>query len=320
MQPILFKKQLFEKIWGGRNFKEILNIPLPDSLFYGESWEISGEKTHVSVAATGIFKEKNINELIHEYGDRILGRGLTKKFNCSFPLLVKFLDINDKLSIQVHPDNKYAKKNENSFGKHESWYVIHASEDAEMILGLKKNIKKTAIIEKLKSEPLDEIFNIVKIKVGDFVNITPGTVHATFKGSIMVYEVQQTSDATYRLYDYDRVYNGKKRELHLDRAIDVIRENSRTEIININPQKKEKNCEIISLTKNRFYKIDKLVIDGTHSEKPYKYFKILSAVSGEGKIIHSGENYELKAGMTYLIPANLKFDVSGRLEILESYI
>ena len=137
MYPLKFKKNLVKKIWGGRKFKEILNMELPDDELYGESWEVSSHKGGLSYVENGEFQGKSLIELIEKYGKDILGEEITDKFKGKFPLLIKYLDINDRLSVQVHPSDEYALRVEGEFGKSESWYIMEASDDATLILGIK---------------------------------------------------------------------------------------------------------------------------------------------------------------------------------------
>ena len=223
MYPIRFKKCFIDKIWGGRAFETNFGILLPPKRKIGELWEISSHKNGMSIVENGIYKDITLEFLIEKYGTELLGRDIIKRFSGKFPLLIKYLDINDKLSVQVHPDDEYALKNEGEFGKNECWYIIEASKDAKLILGLKKNMTKESFLEKSKNKDFKNMFNEVKVKKGDFINITPGVVHASLEGKILLCEIQQNSDITYRIYDFDRLENGVLRSLQLDKAADVIR-------------------------------------------------------------------------------------------------
>lgn len=315
MYPFKFKKYFVEKVWGGHSFKNKLNFPINTDLNYGESWEISSHPSAISIIDNGKYKNMKLTELLNEFSEEILGIEVSQKYNKTFPLLIKYLDINDKLSVQVHPDDDYALKVENEFGKSEAWYVMDATHDAKLILGLDSNISKDKFIEKIKKKDFNNMFNIVKIKKGDLINISPGIVHGTLEGSILLCEVQQNSDTTYRIYDFDREINGQKRELHLDKAIDVINFSTTPQIIHTN--EKDNNG---SLLNTEYFSISKLIIDGSFEDGLYKNFRIYSILNGEGDLICDNISYPLLKGDSYLIPANKNIIIKGKLEILKSYI
>ena len=157
MYPLKFKKHLVKKIWGGRRFETDLNISLPDVSNYGESWEVSSHKNGVSYIENGIFANRSLVEVIAEYRESILGKEIIERFKGEFPLLIKYLDINDKLSVQVHPSDEYALKVEKGFGKSECWYVMEASEDATLILGVKEGITKEIFKDKVEKREFENL-------------------------------------------------------------------------------------------------------------------------------------------------------------------
>ena len=244
-----------------------------------------------------------------------MGEGVTERFN-EFPILIKFLDIHDKLSVQVHPSDEYALKKEQSFGKAEAWYVMEASPDAELILGVKDGITKEKLQMKIKNNDFDNLFNIVKVKKGDFINIEPGTVHASLNGSILIYEIQQNSDTTYRIYDFDRISNGKKRELHLKNAIEVIDNTKKVIIKNTEKIKKEE----IELIDNKYFNLKKINCNQKYIDENDSIFRIYSAIEGEGVIVYNNYEVEFKKGDTYFIPAKLKIKIIGKLELLKGSV
>lgn len=322
MYPLKFKKKLVKKVWGGRKFKEVLNMELPDNDLYGESWEVSSHKGGLSYVDNGEFQGKSLIELIEKYGKDILGEEIIEKFKGKFPLLIKYLDINDRLSVQVHPSDEYALKVEGEFGKSESWYIMEASNDATLILGIKDGITKEIFRKKVELKEFDGLFNTVKVKKGDFINLCPGVVHATMEGSILICEVQQNSDTTYRIYDFDRLVDGKLRELHIDKALDVIdfegnveitTDKSRQRILLVGAEKEE-------LIRGKYFNIDKYLIDGEFKDEINRNFKIYSVLDGKGKIIYGGKEYTAEKGDTYFIPAGLEVEIIGKLEILKSFM
>ncbi|AVQ31437.1 type I phosphomannose isomerase catalytic subunit [Fusobacterium varium] len=322
MYPLKFKKNLVKKVWGGRKFKEVLNMELPDNDLYGESWEVSSHKGGLSYVDNGDFQGKSLIELIEKYGKDILGEEIAEKFKGKFPLLIKYLDINDRLSVQVHPSDEYALRVEGEFGKSESWYIMEASDDATLILGIKDGITKEIFKERVEAKEFDGLFNTVKVKKGDFINLCPGVVHATMEGSILICEVQQNSDTTYRIYDFDRLVDGKLRELHIDKALDVIDFEGDVEITTDAGRKKIllAGAEKEELIRGEYFNIDKYLVDGEFKDEINRNFKVYSISDGEGKIIYNEKEYHAEKGDTYFIPAGLELKIIGKLEILKSFI
>ena len=322
MYPLKFKKNLVQKVWGGRKFKEVLNMELPDNDLYGESWEVSSHKGGLSYVDNGDFQGKSLIELIEKYGKDILGEEIAEKFKGKFPLLIKYLDINDRLSVQVHPSDEYALRVEGEFGKSESWYIMEASDDATLILGIKDGITKEIFKERVEAKEFDGLFNTVKVKKGDFINLCPGVVHATMEGSILICEVQQNSDTTYRIYDFDRLVDGKLRELHIDKALDVIDFEGDVEITTAKSRKKIllAGAEKEELIRGEYFNIDKYLVDGEFKDEINRNFKVYSILDGEGKIIYNEKEYHAEKGDTYFIPAGLELKIIGKLEILKSFI
>lgn len=322
MYPLKFKKTLVKKVWGGRKFNSILDMELPDESLYGESWEVSSHKGGLSYIENGEYAGCSLVDIINKNKEEMLGEEIVKRFKGEFPLLIKYLDINDRLSVQVHPSDDYALRVEREFGKSECWYVMEASEDATLILGVKDGVTKDIFKKKVESKDFSDLFNTIKVKKGDFINLLPGVVHATLKGSILICEVQQNSDTTYRIYDFDRLVDGKLRELHLDKALDVIDFEGKVQIstsenrqkISLVGAKKEE------LVRGEYFNVDKYLIDGIFENETNSNFKILSILDGVGEIICNNISYSIKKGDTYFIPAGLKTILKGKVEILKSYL
>ena len=314
-----FEKILIEKIWGGRALEQNLNIKLEKDIKIGESWEAAANRNGDSVVANGILAGKKLSEITREYKERVLGKEVYEKFGGLFPVMAKYLDINDKLSVQVHPDDEYAMKAEGEFGKTEAWYIINADENAKIILGLKDGTTKEEFIEKSKSGDFS-FLNEVSIKSGDLIFIKPGTVHATVEGSVLIYEIQQNSDTTYRIYDFDRLENGKKRELHLEKAVEVIDFNGKAVPENSFTTYKKEGAVIEILVECSYFTTEKIELDGIYNDGYYKNFRIFSCFEGEIEV-KSGEQTELiKSGETVLIPAELEVSFEGNGKLFKSYI
>ena len=320
--PLKFKKHFVEKVWGGEAFNSVLDMELPSDDKYGESWEVSSHKNGMSFVENGEYRGKSLRELIDIYEERLLGNEIQEKFKGKFPLLIKYLDVNDRLSVQVHPDDEYALKAEGEFGKSETWYIIEASAGAKLIMGLKENMSKEEFLEKSQSGDFNDMFNIVSIKKGDFINVKPGLVHASLEGSVLICETQQNSDTTYRIYDFDRLVDGKARELHVEKAAEVIDFEKRPEISS------DENRKPISLmgakkqelVRGEYFNIDKISVQGEYRDEINSNFKVYSVIDGEGKIQYLEGDYPAKKGDTYFIPANLEVSISGNVEILKSYL
>lgn len=322
MYPLKFKKTLVKKVWGGRKFNSILDMELPDESLYGESWEVSSHKGGLSYIENGEYAGCSLVDIINKNKEEMLGEEIVERFKGEFPLLIKYLDINDRLSVQVHPSDDYALRVEGEFGKSECWYVMEANEDATLILGVKDGVTKDIFKKKVESKDFSDLFNTIKVKKGDFINLLPGVVHATLEGSILICEVQQNSDTTYRIYDFDRLVDGKLRELHLDKALDVIDFEGKVQIstsenrqkISLVGAKKEE------LVRGEYFNVDKYLIDGIFEDETNSNFKILSILDGVGEIICNNISYSIKKGDTYFIPAGLKTILKGKVEILKSYL
>lgn len=322
MYPLKFKKIFKEKVWGSRKFETLLDMNIPADINIGESWEVSLHGKDISIVENGSFTGKSLEELLNEYKEKLVGKEVFNEFQYNFPLLIKYLDINDRLSVQVHPNDEYAIIHEGELGKSESWYIIEASQDAKIILGLNNNITKDKFLELIKKGDITNSFNVVNVKKGDFIDIEPGLIHASLEGSITICEIQQNSDATYRIYDFNRIVEGELRPLHLDKALDVIDYNKKANISTERSRSniKLKNANIQVLIKNKYFKIDKIVVEGEYQDFLNLNFKIFSILDGQGEIICNNYREKIKKGETFFVPAELDVKIEGNLEILKSYI
>lgn len=221
LYPLKFRPIAHYRIWGGNKLNQAVSAELQmDNL--GEIWSISGVAENISIVENGVLTGKNLQELIEIYQEKLVGKKVWEKFGNEFPLLIKFIDAAQPLSVQVHPDDEQAKKLHNSFGKSEMWYIMEAEKDSELIIGFKEGIGKSDYEKHLKTETLEEILGKIPVEKGDAVYIPAGRVHAIGAGIVLA-EIQQTSDVTYRIYDYNRIdKDGKKRELHTNLALNAI--------------------------------------------------------------------------------------------------
>lgn len=320
MHPIKFNPILKERLWGGTKLKTLFNKPIETDIT-GESWEVSAVKGDISVVANGDFTGKSLQELIDLYPNELLGKHVYEKFGADFPILIKFIDAREDLSIQVHPNDELAKKRHNSFGKTEMWYVMQADEGAELIVGFNKDVSKEEYQQLLDNEQLTEIMNYEKVTEGDTFFINTGKVHA-IGGGIIIAEIQQTSDITYRVYDFNRKdKNGNLRELHTEQALDAI-DYQKKDDFKVTYSKSDNytnemvNCpyfitNYLKLTENFEKEI------GSQDS-----FHIYMCVKGSGVISDGKTELTVNQGETVLFPASCgKLQVkTSQMELLEVYL
>jgi len=222
LYPLKFTPIYKEKIWGGQKLNTILNKDIPTDKKIGESWELSAVQDNISVVANGNLKGNTLQEIIEIFMSDMVGEKIYQKYGIEFPLLIKFIDASDILSVQVHPGDKIAKERHKAYGKNEIWYIMDTEKEAELILGFNQELDKNTFKQKLNNKELKDILHFQKIQKDEVYYIPAGRVHSIGKGTLLA-EIQQTSDITYRIYDWDRTDNkGNSRELHIDLALDVI--------------------------------------------------------------------------------------------------
>jgi mannose-6-phosphate isomerase len=317
LYPLQFNPILKERIWGGEKLRTILNKNITSKIT-GESWELSTVEGDVSVIANGDLKGKSLLEIIEQNPEELLGKSVYERFGKQFPLLFKYLDAREDLSIQVHPNDQLAKERHNSFGKTEMWYVMQADADARIIVGFKEDSNKEAYVENLNNKTLVSILDDVKAKPGDVFFLETGTVHAIGAG-LVIAEIQQTSDITYRLYDFDRVdAQGNKRELHIDLALDAINYKK------VDTQKNyTKNSNVSNLVVDcPYFTTSFIPLDAqTTISKDGESFTVYMCVEGEFEISYENFTQNYLKGDTVLVPASIKnFNLSGKASLLEIYI
>ncbi|MGL5379635.1 mannose-6-phosphate isomerase, class I [Clostridium sp.] len=309
MYPIKFNNVYFEKVWGGRDFGNFRdNLPGGN---IGESWDIACHPNGVGIVENGELKGLRFDEIISKYGSDLLG---DKILDNKFPLLVKLINSKEKLSVQVHPGDEYAKVNENEFGKTEAWYVMDANPNAKLIVGT-KNCDKETFKRKIQEGDFEDCLNIIEVKKGDCFLINSGLVHAICEGLIIA-EIQQNSDVTYRVYDY-----GRPRELHVKKSLDVIKFDLKAINLSENPREEFNGYRKIDLCNNEYfgmikYEISSELRDESNKDKLY----ILTCIEGSGDIVVNNEKYKIIKGDSYLIPATMgEYYIKGSLELIKSY-
>ena len=318
MEPIFLSPVFKDYIWGGKKLKEIFKKQTPYEIT-AESWEISTNKNGKSNITKGKYEGINLGELYEKedlreeiFGSKTIGMN-------KFPLLVKFIDANSNLSVQVHPDNKYAYEKENGEdGKTEMWYIMECKPGAQIICGMKKEVRQKDLKDILTKDNVSDYLEFLDVQEGDVIYIPSGTIHAIL-GDTVICEVQQNSDLTYRVYDWGRMGNdGKPRELHVEKAIDVVAVENHPELKQTSTQEKQEETIIAS----EYFKTNKIKINGTYEDTSNQQtFYAMNVVKGSGIIEAQGKEHELNLGDSFIIPATLgQYQLKGNLELLKSYI
>ncbi|MEH7353367.1 mannose-6-phosphate isomerase, class I [Neobacillus drentensis] len=313
-EPLFLQPVFKDRIWGGKKLQMMFDYDIEGNQV-GECWAISAHKNGESIVMNGVYKGKTLSELWNKNRE-LFGHLQGDKF----PLLVKILDANADLSIQVHPNDIYANEYENGeLGKTECWYVLDCEEDSELIYGHHAKTKEE-LVEMINNKLWDKLLRKVKIKKGDFFYVPSGTIHALCKGTVVL-EVQQSSDTTYRLYDYDRKdQNGQYRDLHIKQSIDVSTvpfTNTKTSII-----KKEINSNIITtLISSEFFTVKKYEINEAFTCEQINPFCLYSVIEGNGTLEKDGEKYILSKGMHFFLPDKFgEFVFNGKMTCMVAHV
>lgn len=320
--PLLFEPIFKDKIWGGQKIRETLGKDFGSLPNCGETWEISGVKGNVSVIANGSLKGKTLTEAIELLKERLVGKTSWDIYGHEFPLLVKFIDANDDLSLQVHPNDDLAKKRHQSLGKTEMWYVLQADQGSSLISGFSKTITQEIYLEKLQSGKIFDVLNKEMVQAGDCYFLPAGRVHTIGKG-LLIAEIQQTSDVTYRIYDFDRVDDkGQKRELHTEEALAAIDYKAYPNYKTAYTKEKNAGNPLVACTYfgSRFWDIQ--------GEYNVQYptsdsFRIWVVVGGEGQLSYKDLKFDLKTGQSWLVPAEVKelvFSSIVGVQLVEAFL
>ncbi len=320
MEILSLYPTLKETIWGGRTLIDDYGFETSGDNA-AEAWLLSCHKDGPSFVTDGEYKGLTLAQVLEKEGKVCLGT------NCAgaadFPVLIKIIDARDKLSVQVHPDDEYARKNENENGKTEAWYVLDCEEGASLIFGVNHCMTKEEFAANIENGTLLDDMNVVKVSAGDVIFIPSGMLHAIGEG-ILLAEVQQSSNSTYRVFDYNRRdKNGNLRELHIKKAVDVV--NLQTAEVNFSPEGTPVavgDAEKTYLTGCEYFRMIKVSCDGCYEdEADEKSFVSLLVLDGEGEIYSDTVKISLKKGSSIFIPASYgKFNVKGKLSILETRV
>lgn len=322
LYPLKFKSIYKDKIWGGHKINTYLHKDFGNLPNCGESWEISGVKSDVSVVADGELQGGSLADLLEKYKDQLVGKKVYDHFGNIFPLLIKFIDANEDLSIQVHPNDELAKKRHDSFGKTEMWYVIEVDPGSTLISGFNQPVDEKTYLDKFESGHLTDILNREDVSAGDVFFLPAGRVHTIGKG-LLIAEIQQTSDITYRIYDFDRLDDkGHKRELHTQEALAAIDYNFYDHYKTQYQPEKNKTVELVKCP----YFTTNLLDFTQNTPKDYSHldsFVTHVCVAGDYVVVCDRKEYPVKMGESILIPKSIdhiELKTTGGFKILESYI
>ena len=311
-EPLFLQSVMQEKIWGGTKLRDEFGYEIPSDKV-GEYWAISAHPNGVSSIKNGRYAGQKLDRLYAEHRELFGNRP-----EPVFPLLTKILDANDWLSVQVHPDDAYGLKHEGELGKTECWYVIAADDDAEIIYGHHAKTKEE-LREQIEAKNWDQLLTKVKVKVGDFFYVPSGTMHAIGSG-ILILETQQSSDTTYRVYDFDRKDDaGNLRELHLEKSIDVLNigEPANSRPVNLQVD----NLSSTLLVANDFFAVYKWVLTGQADFTKTVDYTLNSVLNGQGQLTVDGQTYPIRKGDHFILPSDVaSWKLEGQeLEMIVSH-
>jgi mannose-6-phosphate isomerase len=322
LYPFKFETVLKEKVWGGNALVNRFNKKAPAPGKYGESWELSGVAGNLSVVSNGFLAGNNIQELIEVYMGDITGDVVYEKFGDEFPLLIKFIEAREDLSIQVHPGNELAKKRHNAYGKTEMWYILESEPNAKIYTGFRNGITKEMYQEAIEKGTLPEILNVENAEPGNTYYTPAGRIHAIGAGIVLV-EIQQTSDITYRIFDWNRKGSGKeKRELHTDLALDAIDFTAAGQSV---IKAESVINESRTLVKSEFFDTNILKINKPVRKEYYLNDSFVIYICTEGEFIlrWDDDHEHVKKGETVLVPAMIRevvLEPVNEASVLEVYI
>ncbi len=323
LYPLKLNPVYKEYIWGGKRLREKFGKDIPSDCT-AESWEIACHQNGTSIVANGHLKGKLLTEVIKKYGVDLLGNKIGQEAIEKFPLLVKILDAYQTLSVQVHPDDEYARLNENGeLGKTEMWYVIDAEPGAQLIYGTKPGTSKEDFKKAIQLGNLEDYLNTVNVSRGDVFYIPAGTLHAICEG-LLIAEIQQNSDTTYRVYDWNRVDSeGKSRPLHVEKALNTI------DFRDVTGKEKVKGLTVAEGENKRTYYVackyfatERIIVNGRSNEDTNREkFELIMVIEGKGKIVYGSGEEAFVAGDSFVIPACIgDYTIEGNCNVIKSYV
>ena len=318
MYPLLLKPPIKDYLWGGTKLKTDFGLEA-DGDIAAEGWMLSCHKDGSSLVINGEFSGKSLPEVLELWGNEAIGKR-AEKFPY-FPLLIKLIDAKQKLSVQVHPDDSYALKNEGEFGKTEMWYVVDCEKDAKLVYGFKEDIGKEEIERRIKDNTLTDVMNSVPVNKGDVFFISAGTLHAIGEG-ILIAEVQQNSNTTYRVSDYGRLgADGKPRPLHIEKAVDATKcKKPDMPYGKVGEVTKIGNGSIRALANCDLFSAKLLELNGEYKVYNEESFVSLVVLEGNAVIRWESGSLDIKKGDSIFVPADFATVLNGKAEILLSCV
>lgn len=306
LYPLKFKPILKDKIWGGSRLKTMLYKEISDANCCGESWEVSGLVGDESMIINGFLAENNLNELLEIYMTELVGEKNYEKYGLGFPLLIKFIDAQDNLSVQVHPDDELAQRKYGQSGKTEMWHVIASEPGSGLYVGFNKTVSKAQFEEAIANGTVEDVLQFYPVQPGDTFMIPAGTVHAIGKG-VLLAEIQQPSDITFRVFDWNRVDDeGNSRELHVQEALETIDFNHQTD--NFKVEYQPQLNKTVRLVRSQYFNTSLLEFDQPLSKSFVEIdsFVIYMCLDGQILLAYGDERERLETGEVVLIPAEME--------------
>ena len=320
LYPLKFDPIYKQINWGGTKISEYFHRDILTGNI-AESWEVCCRKDGTSIVSSGDLKGMSLRSVIEKYRGKLLGKNVYGKFGTHFPLLIKIIDANTNLSVQVHPGNAYAKASGEENGKNELWYILDAKVNSKLIYGIRKDESKEEFSKAIVDNNVEQALNFVDAKTGDVFYVPAGKVHAIL-GGILIAEIQQNSNTTYRIYDWNRVdINGNGRPLNTSEALDVIEFHSQNQTDSSIQTINKPDYHVDSIHRSEDFNIDKICVHSTYAGSTIGCFIIFMCIKGCGVILYDGGICSLILGETVLIPACIgEFTVDGTMTLLSIYM
>ena len=317
MYPLLLTPPCMDYLWGGEKLKKEYNI-VSDKTPLAECWTLSVRDDYSSIVANGDYAGKTLKQVLGVWGDEAIGKNAAEF--PYFPILIKLIDAKEQLSVQVHPNDDYAMRVEGEFGKTEMWYVVDCEPDAKLYYGFNQDLSKDEFKSKIENNELDSVCNVVRVNKGDVFFIPAGMLHSIGAG-ILVAEVQQNSNTTYRVYDFGRKDAlGNTRELHIEKALDVT-DLSKTDVdIKSVDSVSVEGGTVKNISKCRYFTTDILEVETKMNVFNQDSFVSLLCLDGECDIIYDDGSVHLYKGQSVYIPADFSCDIVGKSQIMKSYV
>lgn len=320
LYPLKFDPIYKQIIWGGTNISKYFHREIISDRV-AESWELCCRDDGTSIVSSGVLKGMSLQDVIFKYKDKLLGEKTYLSFGTRFPLLIKIIDANENLSVQVHPGDDYAKITGDKCGKNELWYILDAKANSKLVYGVKKDETKAGFIKAVSENKTEQVLNVVDASAGDVFYVPAGKVHAILSG-ILIAEIQQNSNTTYRIYDWGRVdKDGRGRALNTVQALDVIDFDSQNLPTIFSQPEKNQDYSLDVVLRSEYFNVDKISVHHQYKSTTIGCFIIFMCIKGGGAIIYDGGTCSIILGETLLFPACIgKFVINGSMTLLSIYM